>query len=148
MVCSGHRSAPATVARMAKLFWLGLALLTALHFFGWRRDCRLLKRHLEAEADVATPEKLLRVSVLVAAGIEAPSRRTPVESVQALCLPDKELIIGAGGGDGTVWIAKGLASASVRVIEQVPGDGQRGSQRKCLGLVTGNIFLLTDADCV
>jgi glycosyltransferase involved in cell wall biosynthesis len=133
---------------VGRLFWLCLALLGGIHFLGWRRDRQLMDRYLLGEPAPELPARLPRVSVIVAAWNEADDLPRFIESFLSLAYPDRELIVCAGGDDGTHAIAKRFASDSVRVLDQKQGEGQRGAQRKCLAVASGEIIFFTDADCV
>ncbi len=130
------------------LFLGGAALAAAWHLFQWRRDAALVGclRALAGDTPVlrATP----RVSVLVAAWNEAEMIQEHIASFLRLEYPNKELILCAGGDDGTGELARRHAGERVVVLEQQPGDGKQGALRRCLSRATGDIVFLTDADCL
>jgi cellulose synthase/poly-beta-1,6-N-acetylglucosamine synthase-like glycosyltransferase len=100
-----------------------------------------------AEPTKSAPEDGRRLSVLVAAWNEAEGLGAFIDSFAALSYRNKELILCAGGTDGTLAIARARACEGVRVLEQLPGEGKQGALRKCLEHSSGDIIFLTDADC-
>lgn len=88
------------------------------------------------------------VSVLVAAWNEAASIEAHLRSFLALRYPQIELILCAGGDDATLMLARHLASDRVTVIEQRRGDGKQRSLARCLEHASGEVVVLTDADCM
>ena len=99
--------------------WLclgGLGLVALWNWRAWRRD-RALAEQLHAEEPKpvelrATP----RVSVLVAAWNEADMIEGHIKSFLALRYPNKELILCAGGNDGTYEIARRQAGEGLSLI--------------------------------
>ena len=57
------------------------------------------------------------------------------------------MLLGAGGGDGSLALAQRLAGDDVRVIEQPPGQGKQKTLRQLYPLARGAILYLTDIDC-
>jgi cellulose synthase/poly-beta-1,6-N-acetylglucosamine synthase-like glycosyltransferase len=88
------------------------------------------------------------VSVLVAAWNEAEMIGEHIQSFLGLSYPHKELVLCAGGPDGTLLIAREQAGEGVRVLEQEPGEGKQRALRRCLEQANGEILFLTDADCL
>ena len=62
--------------------------------------------------------------------------------------PDLQMVICAGGADGTYDLASPWAGDRVIVIAQEPGEGKQGALRRCLTVATGEVLVLTDADCL
>ena len=60
----------------------------------------------------------------------------------------KELILCAGGPDGTYHLAKTFTSAQVLVFEQKPGEGKQRALQRCFEQSHGVVIFLTDADCL
>jgi cellulose synthase/poly-beta-1,6-N-acetylglucosamine synthase-like glycosyltransferase len=89
-----------------------------------------------------------RVSVLVAAWNEAGFIKQHIRSFLGLHYPDKELIISAGGIDGTHTAAHQHSSEDVIVLPQSPGQGKQGALSSCFSECSGEIIYLTDADCI
>ncbi len=89
-----------------------------------------------------------KVSVLVAAWNEADQVDEHVASFASLNYPRKQLVLCAGGPDGTYEIAQRWSGAGVTVIEQMPGEGKQGALRRSLQYADGEIVFLTDADCL
>jgi glycosyltransferase involved in cell wall biosynthesis len=133
---------------------LVLAGLAGVAFDNWRR-CRRDEGWLRtlAEASPAPPPSpetwtsCPRVSVLVAGWNEARNIEDHIRSFQDLRYPFKELVICAGGDDGSFAEASRLAGPAVIVLEQQPGEGKQHSLQRCLSRAGGDVILLTDADC-
>lgn len=92
----------------------------------------------------ATP----RVSVLVAAWEESGAIARHIRSFKDLRYPAKQLVLCAGGSDGTYEIARGSADGEVIVLHQQPGEGKQRALQRCLEAADGEIIVLTDADCL
>jgi cellulose synthase/poly-beta-1,6-N-acetylglucosamine synthase-like glycosyltransferase len=140
------------VIRMASanagwLLTIGLIGLIAVHLWLFRRDQARKKPVFHPE----TPPQLRaqpKVSVLVAAWNEADHIGAHIASFKALRYPNKELILCAGGADGTYMIAARCAGASIIVLEQHAGEGKQRALRRCYAQASGEIIFLTDADCL
>jgi hypothetical protein len=128
---------------------IGLAAIAAYNAWKWRGD-RALAAGLRAELDRSRPrlKSTPRVSVLVAAWNEAGTIARHLESVAALDYPNVQYVLCAGGGDGTLEIARRHAGPRALVLEQAPGEGKQRALRKAYERATGEIVYLTDADCV
>ncbi|MGE3912362.1 MAG: glycosyltransferase family 2 protein [Chloroflexota bacterium] len=87
------------------------------------------------------------VSVLVAAWNETDHLDALIDSFARLSYPNLELVLCAGGRDGTFELASRRASERVRVLHQEPGTGKQRALQKCYGVAQGEIIMLTDADC-
>ncbi|MGD8626484.1 MAG: glycosyltransferase [Anaerolineae bacterium] len=134
----------------AKILLLGLAGVAWHNWRQWQRDRDLLDRRAGAEPppDPDTwPEQPL-VSVLVAAWNEADMIEAHIRAFLALRYPHKELILCAGGDDGTYALARRHAGPGVVVLEQQPGEGKQRALRRCFQQSAGQIIFLTDADCI
>ncbi|CCF83166.1 glycosyltransferase [Nitrolancea hollandica] len=88
------------------------------------------------------------VSVLLPAWNDAAMIGRCLESLLAIDRPDLEIIVCAGGEDGTLDVARRYAGERVIVLEQYPGEGKQGALRRCFAHSRGDIIYLTDADCV
>jgi hypothetical protein len=133
-----------------KLLLVGLAGVAAYNWRQWQRDKALLAREREP-GPLPPPEmwpELPLVSVLVAAWNEAGIMQRHIESFLALSYPCKELVLCAGGDDGTYEIARRHAGEGVLVLEQHAGEGKQAALRRCLAEAGGEIIFLTDADCL
>lgn len=86
-------------------------------------------------------------TAIVAAWNESHHLTDHMHSFSALTRPDCELIISAGGNDGSYAIAKRLACHNIRVIEQLSGQGKQSALRACLQHATHDLLYFTDADC-
>lgn len=131
---------------------LGLAGLVAVVAYNWRQWQQDKKRlaHLQQAPPLPPLEEwpqLPLVSVLVAAWNEAQFIERHIESFMALRYPKKELVICAGGSDGTFALAKQYEGAHVKILEQQPGEGKQKSLARSFPLTLGDIIFLTDADC-
>lgn len=87
------------------------------------------------------------VSFLVAAWNAAEDIPAFVECYRGLSYPRRQLVLIAGGTDGSYGIANPYAAADVVVLEQLPGEGKQRSLRKGYPEATGEIIYLTDIDC-
>lgn len=128
---------------------LGIAAVAWHNWRLWQQDKALLAKRSQPEPLPAIEDwsSLPQVSVLVAAWNEAAQIERHIQSFQALRYPYKELILCAGGEDGTYALASRLAGDQVTVLEQQPGEGKQRALRHCLPLAQGDIIFLTDADC-
>lgn len=70
-----------------------------------------------------------------------------VASFNSLRYPKKQLVLCAGGNDGSYQRAKAVEGPAVRVLEQPAGKGKWWALAECLKAATGDIIYLTDADC-
>jgi len=90
----------------------------------------------------------LSVSVLVAAWNESNNIERHIASFLALDgYANMDLIVCAGGQDGTHNLAMKLAGPRVKVLEQHPGEGKQRALNRCLQQASGDVILLTDAGC-
>ncbi|MCC7371772.1 MAG: glycosyltransferase [Chloroflexi bacterium] len=87
------------------------------------------------------------VSVLVAAWNERDTIGALIDSFESLTYPAAELILCAGGRDGTYELASQRASDRIRVVYQEPGLGKQRALQRCYAEAHGSIIMLTDADC-
>lgn len=133
-----------------KLVLFGIAGVAWRNWWLWRHERALLTR----KTTVAPPPSFEtwatrpRVSVLVAAWNEADQIECHIRSFLELRYPNKELILCAGGDDGTYDLARRTASSGVIVLEQRPGEGKQRALQQCLARSDGDIIVLTDADCL
>ena len=128
--------------------WLvaaGTLLVIGWHWLQWRRDS---PSQLKSGPSGLISSSRPKVSVLVAAWEETSTIRDHIRSFLDLRYPNKELVLCAGGRDGTFQIAKQFASSSIHVVEQHPGEGKQRALQRCLEHSSGSIVFLTDADCV
>ena len=89
---------------------------------------------------------MLKLSFLVAAWEEADHIDAFLRSYLKLTYPNLELILCAGGPDGTLEKAKKYENASIKIIKQEPGEGKQRALRKTFHFATGDIVVLADAD--
>lgn len=131
--------------------WLlagGLMAAIVVNWLQWRRDKRAVQCLGAQPTEPPVLSKTPRVSILVPAWNEAANIGPCIESVLALRYPDKELVVCAGGNDGTLGIAQRYAGSSVIVLEQYQGEGKQRALQRCFERATGEIIFLTDADCL
>jgi cellulose synthase/poly-beta-1,6-N-acetylglucosamine synthase-like glycosyltransferase len=130
------------------LFLGGLVVVVCWNGYKWRQDralaWQLRGRELEPVQLPSTP----KVSVLVAAWNEAHIIGEHIASFMGLRHPNKELVLCAGGADGTFELARQYAGEHVLVLEQRPGQGKQRALQRCLSRASGAIIFLTDADCL
>lgn len=120
--------------------------VVAIQVSRWSRD-RLLKPP-DRHDTTGLPPQLLKVSVLVAAWNESALLPMHIESFKHLRYPNRELVLCAGGTDGTYALAAQAQSECIVVLEQQPGQGKQRALRTCYEHATGDLFYLTDADCI
>ena len=109
----------------------------------------------KGERDAATTEKNTfsgaTLSFLVPAWNAAPDLPGFVEAYRALEYPHKELVLCAGGGDGSLALAQTLAktcvSGTIKVLEQRPGEGKQRALARSYAACVGSVIYLTDSDC-
>jgi len=130
------------------LFLGGLGVVALWNGYKWRQDQALALRLRERELEPIELKSTPKVSVLVAAWNEAYIIREHIEAFLRLRYPNKELVLCAGGEDGTYGTAREYASERVIVLEQQPGEGKQRALRRCLERATGEVIFLTDADCL
>ena len=87
------------------------------------------------------------VSVLLPAWNEATMIGRCLDSLTGIDWPGLEIVVCAGGGDGTLEIARSYQNRRVVVLQQRPGEGKQVALRRCLAESRGEIIYLTDADC-
>jgi cellulose synthase/poly-beta-1,6-N-acetylglucosamine synthase-like glycosyltransferase len=130
------------------LFGFGLGLALVVNLLTWRRDRQRLERikagKKPRQALAADP----LVSILVPAWNEAHNIVAFIQSGRNLRYPNVQLVLCAGGEDGTLDLARHYDNETTVVLEQFPGDGKQGALRRCLRQATGEILFLTDADCL
>ena len=129
--------------------WLclgGLGLVALWNWRAWRHDRALADRLRAEEPEPVELAATPRVSVLVAAWNEADMIEGHIKSFLALRYPNKELILCAGGSDGTYALARRYAGERVTVLEQQTAEGKQAALRRCLERAMGEIIFLADAD--
>lgn len=89
-----------------------------------------------------------RVTMLVPAWNAREAVVNFMEAFRKLSYPSLELVLCAGGNDGTYETAKRFNSDWVHVIRQEPGDGKQGALRKAYAYANGDVIYLTDVDCL
>jgi cellulose synthase/poly-beta-1,6-N-acetylglucosamine synthase-like glycosyltransferase len=115
---------------------------------GTRADQDVSVTPMFAVHPVPRDDAMPSVSALIAAWNESDLIRRCIESLLEVRSPQLELVICAGGEDGTYRIAREYASPRVIVIEQYPNEGKQSALRRAFAASHGEIIYLTDADCI
>lgn len=89
-----------------------------------------------------------RVSALVAAWNEADLIEGHIRSFQGLRHANRQLVLCAGGSDGTLELARRFAGDDVVVLEQLPGEGKQRALARSFAACDGEVIVLTDGDCL
>ena len=143
------RSASQTIQRHAgKLLLPGLIGVAWHNWRLWQQDKALAQRLRDEQPALPVLARMPRVSVLVGAWNERDRIDAHLRSFLALRYPDIELILGAGGDDGTLEQARPYSSERVIVLEQQPGEGKQRALARAFEQASGEIIYLTDADCL
>jgi cellulose synthase/poly-beta-1,6-N-acetylglucosamine synthase-like glycosyltransferase len=87
-------------------------------------------------------------TALVAAWNEGENLEAHIRSFRALRWPGAQLVLCAGGQDGTYERALALAGGDLTVLEQKPGMGKQRALREALKHARHDLIFLTDADCL
>jgi cellulose synthase/poly-beta-1,6-N-acetylglucosamine synthase-like glycosyltransferase len=129
---------------------VGLTGVALYNRWLWQRDKELLARTGDPEPLPPLEEwpRLPQVSVLVAAWNEADFIQRHIHSFLTLRYPNRELVLCAGGQDGTHALAHQHAGGNVILLEQLPGEGKQRALARSLPRSRGDIIFLTDADCL
>jgi cellulose synthase/poly-beta-1,6-N-acetylglucosamine synthase-like glycosyltransferase len=125
------------VFALALAFW---------HFRLWQRDRARIAA--QSDASVCSLRQNPSVSVLVPAWNEAENLPAHIAAFEALTYPKKELILCAGGADGSYEIACQHANDHIHALQQVAGEGKQSALRRSLQVARGDVIFLTDADCL
>jgi glycosyltransferase involved in cell wall biosynthesis len=107
----------------------------------------MMASSVKRQTDVPTIT-LPSVSVLLPAWNSANTIDQCLESLLSVDWPDVEIIVCAGGTDGTLERAERYSSGRVYVLEQRPGEGKQRALRRCFEVSRGEVIYLTDSDCV
>ncbi len=128
-----------------KVLVAGLAAIVARNWQLWQTD----KQRVGAESQLRPRlSRTPKVSVLVAAWNERELIEAHLTSFLALQYPQIELVLCAGGPDGTFEKALEYAGERIIVLPQKPGEGKQRSLARCLARSNGELIYLTDADCL
>jgi len=135
--------------------WMPIAVVAApliLNLLQWRRDLKRIERLAGARRAVPSLELpgggAPKVSILVAAWNEESTLRPCLEAIQGLSYPNLEIVVCAGGTDGTWEVASEFRDARLILLEQGRGDGNAKSLQRCLERAAGEIIYHLDADCL
>ena len=145
----GVASGEAGVGHKVTAAALGAMGLAAFHNWrAWRRGIRRAGSPAPSrEAGDDLPSHV-KVSVLVAAWEESASIGEHIRGFVRLGHPARQLVLCAGGSDGTYELASAMADTNVIVLEQHAGEGKQHALQRCLEVADGEIIMLTDADCL
>lgn len=88
------------------------------------------------------------ISVLVAAWNEANRIGDCLSALELITWPCLQVLVSAGGPDGTFDIARRHASERISVFQQLPGMGKQAALRQLFCYATGEIIYLTDGDTI
>lgn len=89
------------------------------------------------------------ISFLVAAWNEREMIQRCIQAVLELPYPNLELVLCAGGTDGTYALACQTSDdRRLILLEQQAGEGKQRALQRCLEASSGQVIYLTDADCV
>lgn len=132
----------------AIIFISGVAASVIVNAIAFERDKKAAKRLRDTYARPDLPDNPPVVSFLVPAWNEAHNVDACIRSILSLRYPNKELILCAGGGDGTLALCQQYVGDGVIVLEQSPGEGKQGALRRCFAHSSGEILFQTDADCI
>ena len=124
----------------------GLVLLLAYQAYQWQKDKRRANQLRSETSPQLTLIKTPPVSILVPAWNEAAMIERHIQSFLQLRYPNKELILCAGGRDGTFDLASQYASSKVTILIQIEGQGKQAALQQCLEHAAGDILFLADAD--
>lgn len=129
------------------LFFIGGLVIVGRNWWQYQQDKRrnVVKPPLPS---LVTWENLPTVSVLVAAWNESEMIGHHINSFCQLNYPHKQLVLVAGGNDGTFECARERAEETILVLEQRAGEGKQRALARGFEQTTGEIIYLTDADCV
>ncbi|MFN8377221.1 MAG: glycosyltransferase [Anaerolineae bacterium] len=140
--------------RSLRRAWLPLVVFTTitsvlvLNTLAWRTD-RSRARSRRVQRAFPSLNATPAVSVLVAAWNEFDNLASFVHAFSALHYPEIELVMCAGGADGTFELAQALVAtrSNCTVLEQQSGEGKQHALQRCFEQARGEILVLTDADC-
>jgi cellulose synthase/poly-beta-1,6-N-acetylglucosamine synthase-like glycosyltransferase len=88
-----------------------------------------------------------KISFLVPAWNAAGELPAFVAAYRNLTYPNRELVLCAGGPDGSFEVARTHVSPDIVVLEQEPEEGKQSALRKSYPRASGSIVYLTDIDC-
>jgi cellulose synthase/poly-beta-1,6-N-acetylglucosamine synthase-like glycosyltransferase len=125
-----------------------VGLVLSYNIFKSREDILLYDRLMSLNSRPDLKNTSRKVSILIAAWNEKDIVCRCIESILSLRYANKELVICAGGADGTYDAARRYDGDSIHVLEQQPREGKQIALRRCLEFAAGDVVFLTDADCV
>jgi cellulose synthase/poly-beta-1,6-N-acetylglucosamine synthase-like glycosyltransferase len=115
----------------------------------WQRDKHMLaKRKVIPLPPLETWPGLPKVSILAAAWNDAKNIECFLRSFLQLRYPNIELVLCAGGKDGTYEVARPWCNLRIIVLKQESGEGKQSALSRGLPYATGSIIYFTDADCI
>jgi cellulose synthase/poly-beta-1,6-N-acetylglucosamine synthase-like glycosyltransferase len=129
---------------MTWFYALSTVAFVAVHA---RRLLHVPRTPPHASSDWEPPRLAPTVSFLVPVWNNAAHVSAFVAAFQGLSYPSTELVLIAGGTDGSLDVAAAHAQDDVRVLEQLAGDGKQGALRRGFASCSGEIIYLSDIDC-
>jgi cellulose synthase/poly-beta-1,6-N-acetylglucosamine synthase-like glycosyltransferase len=134
-------------SRAFLLFTLGMAVAAGWNVYRWRQDQRRIRQYAQAWTRPCRPLSGPLVTLLVAAWDEAPHIHEFITAFHNLRYPHKQLVLVAGGTDGTYPLASSRQEDTVTVLEQHPGEGKQRALGRGYACARGEIIFFTDVDC-
>jgi len=134
--------------RLAAIVMGALGIAAWHNLRAWRRQTTAQQRRVTPLSPNDGWTRTPMVSILVPAWNEAPLIERHMESFKQLSYPSLQMVLCAGGDDGTYEVARDLADDRIIVLEQLPGEGKQRALGRCLSASEGEIIMLSDADCL
>lgn len=134
------------------MIWFGIAFFVSFLLFEWRM-WRKSATPWGMEAEPSTASRGTRnqeqsvVSFLVPVWNGAHDIQPFMDAYLGLSWTNKELIMCAGGQDGSLQRAREYEQDGIFVFEQTPGMGKQRALRESFSRAKGSIIFLTDIDC-
>ena len=121
-----------------KLLLVGMGASALYNWHLWRRDKNYMSNREELDPFLPLDEwpALPKINALVPAWNEADHIEAHIHSFLNLRYPNKELVLVAGGVDGTYQMAKLLSGDQVKVLQQFPGEGKQKALQRGLKSVS------------
>lgn len=130
----------------------------AINAWLWRKDrlraLTLLEASLQEIPKLQSAHQASKISFLIAAWNEIQTITRCLESVYRLPYPHLEIVVCAGGSDGTFRSAADFAALAsgagpqLIILEQLPGEGKQRALQRSYEASSGEIIYLIDADCL
>lgn len=131
--------------------WGLLCACVVVGIAGWFRWIRIRRRAYSVSASqslTCLSHAFPLISILLPAWNNVDDIGPCIESILGLRYPSIELMVCAGGDDGTIRKASEYAASNITILEQHLGEGKQRALQRCFECCSGEIIFLTDADCV